>query len=110
MVDAVDRYAAEFLTHAIKANGLYEGKYPMVSGLARPCIVEEVVKVARELGADTVAHGCTGKGNDQVRFEVGVLRARARPEGPGADPRREHPAREGDRARRRVGDPDRERS
>jgi hypothetical protein len=61
--------------HAIKANGLYEGKYPMVSGLARPLIVEEVVNVAREIGADVVAHGCTGKGNDQVRFEVsfGVL-------------------------------------
>ncbi|MGH2540054.1 MAG: argininosuccinate synthase, partial [Actinomycetota bacterium] len=75
VADAVDRYAAEFLTPAIKANGLYEGKYPMVSGLARPCIVEEVVKVAREVGAGVVAHGCTGKGNDQVRFEVsfGVL-------------------------------------
>ena len=75
VVDAVDRYAAEFLTPAIKANGLYEGKYPMVSGLARPCIVEEVVQVAREVGASVVAHGCTGKGNDQVRFEVsfGVL-------------------------------------
>jgi argininosuccinate synthase len=75
VADAVDRYAAEFLTPAIKANGLYEQKYPMVSGLARPCIVEEVVKVAREVGASVVAHGCTGKGNDQVRFEVsfGVL-------------------------------------
>jgi argininosuccinate synthase len=75
VADAVDRYAEEFLTPAIKANGLYEGKYPMVSGLARPCIVEEVVKVAREVGASVVAHGCTGKGNDQVRFEVsfGVL-------------------------------------
>jgi argininosuccinate synthase len=75
VVDAVDRYADEFLTHAIKTNALYEGKYPMVSGLARPCIVEEIVNVAREVGADTVAHGCTGKGNDQVRFEVsfGVL-------------------------------------
>ncbi len=75
VVDAVDRYAAEFLTPAIKTNGLYEGKYPMVSGLARPCIVEEVAKVAREVGAGAVAHGCTGKGNDQVRFEVsfGVL-------------------------------------
>ena len=71
VVDAVARYAGEFLTRAIKANGLYEQKYPMVSGLARPCIVEEVVAVAREVGADTVAHGCTGKGNDQVRFEVG---------------------------------------
>jgi argininosuccinate synthase len=75
LVDAVDRFAAEFLTPAIRANGLYEGKYPMVSGLARPCIVEEVVKVAREVGAGVVAHGCTGKGNDQVRFELsfGVL-------------------------------------
>jgi argininosuccinate synthase len=75
VADAVDRFAAEFLTPAIKVNGLYEGKYPMVSGLARPCIVEEVVNVARDVGAGVVAHGCTGKGNDQVRFEVsfGVL-------------------------------------
>ena len=75
VVDAVDRFADEYLTHAIKANGLYEGKYPLVSGLARPLIAEEVVRVAREVGADVVAHGCTGKGNDQVRFEVsfGVL-------------------------------------
>jgi argininosuccinate synthase len=75
VADAVDRYAAQFLVPAIKANGLYEQKYPMVSGHARPCIVEEVVKVAREVDAHVVAHGCTGKGNDQVRFEVsfGVL-------------------------------------
>jgi argininosuccinate synthase len=75
VVDAVDRFAREYLTRAIRANGLYEGKYPMVSGLARPCIVEEVVRVAREVNAEVVAHGCTGKGNDQVRFEVsfGVL-------------------------------------
>lgn len=75
VVDAVDRFASEYLTRAIKTNALYEGKYPMVSGLARPLIVEEVVRVARDVEADTVAHGCTGKGNDQVRFEVsfGVL-------------------------------------
>ncbi|MGZ5351797.1 MAG: argininosuccinate synthase [Actinomycetota bacterium] len=75
VADAVDRFAAEFLTKAIRANGLYEGKYPMVSGLARPLIVDEVVRVAREVDAAVVAHGCTGKGNDQVRFEVsfGVL-------------------------------------
>jgi argininosuccinate synthase len=70
VVDAVDRFAAEFLTPAIAANGLYEGKYPMVSGLARPLIADEVIAVAREVGAGVVAHGCTGKGNDQVRFEV----------------------------------------
>jgi argininosuccinate synthase len=70
VVDAVDRFATDVLTHAIKANALYEGKYPMVSGLARPVIAQEVVNVARELDAEVVAHGCTGKGNDQVRFEV----------------------------------------
>ena len=70
VIDAVDRFASSYLTKAIKANGLYEGTYPMVSGLARPCIAEEVIAVAREVDASTVAHGCTGKGNDQVRFEV----------------------------------------
>jgi argininosuccinate synthase len=75
VVRATERFADEFLAPAIKANGLYEGKYPMVSGLARPLIAREVVDVAREVGAAAVAHGCTGKGNDQVRFEVsfGVL-------------------------------------
>jgi argininosuccinate synthase len=70
VIDAVDRFAAEFLTPAIAANGLYERKYPMVSGLARPLIADEVIAVAREVGAGVVAHGCTGKGNDQVRFEL----------------------------------------
>jgi argininosuccinate synthase len=75
VIATVDRFAGEFLTRAIKVNALYEGKYPLVSSLARPLIADEVVKVAREVGADAVAHGCTGKGNDQVRFEVsfGVL-------------------------------------
>jgi argininosuccinate synthase len=75
VVDAIDRFATGFLAPAIAANGLYEGKYPMVSGLARPLIADEVVGVAREVGAQVVAHGCTGKGNDQVRFELafGVL-------------------------------------
>ena len=71
-----------------------------------PCIAEEVIarRPARS-GADVVAHGCTGKGNDQVRFEVSFARARARPRGAGADPRRHDPAREGDRAGRGVGHP-----
>jgi argininosuccinate synthase len=88
VIDAVDRFAAEFLTPAIKANGLYEGKYPMVSGLARPLIADEVIKAARELGAGVVAHGCTGKGNDQVRFEVsfGVLAPDLRVMAPVRDP------------------------
>jgi argininosuccinate synthase len=70
VVDAIDRFANVFLARAIRANGLYEGTYPMVSSLARPLIAEEVVRVARETGASVVAHGCTGKGNDQVRFEL----------------------------------------
>jgi argininosuccinate synthase len=88
VVDAVDRFASEFLTRAIAANGLYEGKYPMVSGLARPLIVDEVVRVAREVDASVVAHGCTGKGNDQVRFEVsfGVLAPDLRVLAPIRDP------------------------
>jgi argininosuccinate synthase len=75
VIPAVDRFAGEFVTRAVKANALYEGKYPLVSSLARPLIADEVVRVAREVGAGAVAHGCTGKGNDQVRFEVsfGVL-------------------------------------
>ena len=70
VVRAVERYADEVLTKAIQANGLYERSYPMVSALARPLIAEEVVHVAREVGAIVLAHGCTGKGNDQVRFET----------------------------------------
>ena len=70
VVDAVDRFANVFLSRAIRANGLYEGTYPMVSSLARPLIAEEVVRVARETEASVVAHGSTGKGNDQVRFEL----------------------------------------
>ena len=73
IIDAKDRFADEFLAPAIKANALYEGKYPLVAGLSRPLIADEVVKVAREVGAEAVAHGCTGKGNDQVRFEVTFL-------------------------------------
>ncbi|HEX9891820.1 MAG TPA: argininosuccinate synthase, partial [Actinomycetota bacterium] len=70
VVDARDRFAEEACLPALHANALYEGKYPLVSALARPVIAAEVVRVAREAGAAWVAHGCTGKGNDQVRFEV----------------------------------------
>ncbi|MCU1488324.1 MAG: argininosuccinate synthase [Actinomycetia bacterium] len=70
VVDARQEYADEYLTRALKANALYEGKYPLVSALSRPVIVKHLVEAARYHGADAVAHGCTGKGNDQVRFEV----------------------------------------
>jgi argininosuccinate synthase len=70
VVDCKEEYARDFVAPALKANALYEGRYPLVSSLSRPVIVKHLVAAAREHGADAVAHGCTGKGNDQVRFEV----------------------------------------
>lgn len=70
VVDARDEFARDFLVPALRANALYEGRYPLVSALSRPVIAKHLVEVARDTGADAVAHGCTGKGNDQVRFEV----------------------------------------
>jgi len=70
VVDCREEYARDFVAPALKANAKYEGKYPLVSALSRPVIVKHMVAAAREHGADAVAHGCTGKGNDQVRFEV----------------------------------------
>ena len=72
VADARDEFAEEYCMPALKANALYEGKYPLVSALSRPVITKHLVKAAREFGATTVAHGCTGKGNDQVRFEVSI--------------------------------------
>jgi argininosuccinate synthase len=72
IVDARREMAEEFCGVAIKANAKYEGKYPLVSALSRPVIVRHLVATARQYNADAVAHGCTGKGNDQVRFEVGT--------------------------------------
>jgi len=72
VVDARAEMAEEYCVPAIFANARYEGKYPLVSALSRPVIVKHLVAEARRHGADTVAHGCTGKGNDQVRFEVGT--------------------------------------
>jgi len=70
IIDARDEYARRFLVPALRANALYEGKYPLVSALSRPVIAENLVASARRHRAEAVAHGCTGKGNDQVRFEV----------------------------------------
>ena len=72
-LDLREQFAAEFLAPVIKANALYEGKYPLVSALSRPLIVQHQVELARRYGADGIAHGCTGKGNDQVRFEVSAM-------------------------------------
>src|SRR5215218_10405889 len=68
VVDCKEEYARDFVAPALKANARYEGKYPLVSSLSRPIIVRHLVAAAREFGAEAVAHGCTGKGNDQVRF------------------------------------------
>jgi argininosuccinate synthase len=72
IVDARNEMAEEFCAKAIAANARYEGKYPLVSALSRPVIVRHLVDQARKFNASAVAHGCTGKGNDQVRFEVGT--------------------------------------
>jgi argininosuccinate synthase len=72
LVDARAEMAEEFCASAIFANARYEGKYPLVSALSRPVIVRHLVDQARKFNATAVAHGCTGKGNDQVRFEVGT--------------------------------------
>ena len=70
VVDCRAEFADDFVAPALKANARYEGKYPLVSSLSRPLIARHLVAAAHEFGAGAVAHGCTGKGNDQVRFEV----------------------------------------
>ena len=70
VVDRTDAFADEQCAGAIAANALYEGKYPLVSALSRPVIAQAVAEVALELDAEAVVHGCTGKGNDQLRFEL----------------------------------------
>ena len=72
VVDARAEFADEFCMPALKADALYMDRYPLVSALSRPLIVKHLVAAAKQHGASTVAHGCTGKGNDQVRFEVGI--------------------------------------
>ncbi|NHV96996.1 MAG: argininosuccinate synthase [Thaumarchaeota archaeon] len=71
-IDAKAEFAKDYIYPSIKANGLYEGKYPLSTALARPLIASKLVEIALKEKADAVAHGCTGKGNDQVRFDVTV--------------------------------------
>ena len=73
VVDMREEFAKEYLTPALAANALYENKYPLVSALSRPLIAKHLVEIAHEFGAKYVAHGCTGKGNDQVRFEASIM-------------------------------------
>ena len=70
--DLKEEFAREYVLPALQANALYEGKYPLATALARPLIAKELVRVAQLEGAQAIAHGCTGKGNDQVRFDLTV--------------------------------------
>jgi argininosuccinate synthase len=70
VVDARERFVTDFVWPHLQANALYQGAYPLATALARPLIAQLLVEVAKREGADAVAHGCTGKGNDQVRFDV----------------------------------------
>ncbi|HEY7590589.1 MAG TPA: argininosuccinate synthase [Candidatus Limnocylindrales bacterium] len=72
VVDARERFVTDFVWPHLQANALYQGAYPLATALARPLIAQLLVEVAQREGADAVAHGCTGKGNDQVRFDVAV--------------------------------------
>jgi argininosuccinate synthase len=72
VIDAKDEFAAEYCLPAVKANALYMDRYPLLSSLSRPLIVKHLVEAAKRYGGTVVSHGCTGKGNDQVRFEVGI--------------------------------------
>ncbi|EOX1308214.1 argininosuccinate synthase [Listeria monocytogenes] len=71
-IDAKEEFAGDFALIALQAHAYYEGKYPLISALSRPLIAKKLVEVARQEGASAIAHGCTGKGNDQVRFEVAI--------------------------------------
>ncbi|EQC0711167.1 argininosuccinate synthase [Listeria monocytogenes] len=71
-IDAKEEFAEDFALIALQAHAYYEGKYPLISALSRPLIAKKLVEVARQEGASVIAHGCTGKGNDQVRFEVAI--------------------------------------
>jgi argininosuccinate synthase len=71
-IDAKEEFATDYIFPAIKANALYEGKYPISTTLSRPLIVKKMAEIAKKEGATALAHGCTGKGNDQVRFDISI--------------------------------------
>ncbi len=72
VIDVVERFVKDYGFPAIQANALYENRYPLATALARPLIAKILVEAAEKYGADAIAHGCTGKGNDQVRFDVSI--------------------------------------
>lgn len=72
VLDLKEEFANKYLAKTLKANALYEGIYPLISSLSRPLISKKLIEVAKDAGAEIVSHGCTGKGNDQVRFDVSL--------------------------------------
>lgn len=72
IIDLKDIFAEEYVLPALQARAFYEQKYPLISALSRPLIAQKLVEIAHQYDANLVAHGCTGKGNDQVRFEVAI--------------------------------------
>ena len=72
VIDVKDEFAEDYVLVALQGHTFYEQKYPLVSALSRPLISKKLVEIAHKTGATTIAHGCTGKGNDQVRFEVAI--------------------------------------
>ncbi|KYP18048.1 argininosuccinate synthase [Streptococcus parauberis] len=72
VIDVKDQFAEEFVLPALQAHAFYEQKYPLISALSRPLISQKLVEIAHQTNASLIAHGCTGKGNDQVRFEVAI--------------------------------------
>src|SRR5699024_1929960 len=72
VIDTKEELANDLVSNTFYGNSMYEGKYPLVSALSRPLISKKLVEIAHETNADYVAHGCTGKGNEQVRFEVAI--------------------------------------
>jgi len=72
VIDAKKEFADNFVAKAIKANALYEDMYPVSTSIARPLLAEHAIKIAKQEGADAIAHGCSGKGNDQVRFDISI--------------------------------------
>ena len=72
IIDATKEFSDDFVSYAIKGNLMYENSYPLVSALSRPLIAKKLVEIAEQTNSVGIAHGCTGKGNDQVRFEVAI--------------------------------------
>ncbi|GAH38883.1 unnamed protein product, partial [marine sediment metagenome] len=71
-IDLKDKFVNEFVFPTIKANGLYQGIYPLSTAIGRPLIAIEAIKIAKQEKIEAIAHGCTGKGNDQIRFNVTI--------------------------------------